>query len=174
MTILEIAEFLELNPNILFDGNYRNRRGRVGYFAQIRCARHWIRISVSDVGSAEGRLSLADLNSMTKEILICQRPFIFPLSSIAAALKRIALSGTEWNPYHNAQFVPGGWFESKDNGHWFMVSASNLDDISSLAARDLERATDEFLSQMRAFDRTIIPVTRSHKLGTKRGFTVKF
>lgn len=49
-TLLDIARALESPLNdVTEDGRYRNRRGRLGYWATVRNGEHWYMVSVSDM-----------------------------------------------------------------------------------------------------------------------------
>ena len=163
MTISELADFLTLEPEILFDGNYRNRRGIVGYFVQLKCDDHWVRVSVSNVASVHGGMSVAEMDVLTKADLIAQKPFIVKVRTIGMALRQIGVRGCEWKPYENSMFVPGVWLEQEFGGHWYMVSVSRVEGLDRASPERIDEGADEFLRRMGAFDESVRPVTRKRR-----------
>ncbi len=165
MTINELADFLAIEPAILFDGNYRNKWGHIGYFVQLQCGEHWVKASVSNVASTHGGISRQELDAMTKEDLLADKPFTISLRTIADTVRRVGLRGTEWKAYQNAVFVPGVWLEEKAGEHWYMVSVSRIEGLESVPPERMDEPADEFLRRMGAFDGSVRPVTRRRRSG---------
>jgi hypothetical protein len=163
MTINKLADFLDLGPAILFDGNYRNKRNRIGYYVQLQCGEHWIKVSVSNVSSLNGGISSAELSAMTQDKLVHEAPASVPLKNIATAIRHIGSRGTGWKSYENAVFVPGVWLEDKVGEHWYMVWVSHVDALDKIAPEKVDSSTDEFLRRMGALSGSIRPVTRKRK-----------
>lgn len=163
MTIDELADFLAAEPGVLLNGNYRNKRGHIGYFVQLQCGDHWVKVSVSNVVSTQMGISPEKLDAMSKEDLISEKPFIVPLRWIARAIHRIGLRGAEWKSYDNASFVPGVWLEERVGEHWYMVSISRVEGLESVKREQLDEPADEFLRRMGAFNEGVRPVTRRQR-----------
>ncbi len=163
MTISELADFLITEPQILWDGNYRNKRGAIGYFVLLQCGEQWVRVSVSNAGSENGGFSREELDCMRKEDLISERPFPVELVQIAHALVHIALNGAEWRVYQNAVFVPGVWLEEEFVNHWYMVSVSRVEGLDDVPIERLDESADEFIRRMCGFDDSVRPVTRTRR-----------
>ncbi len=167
MTISELADFLSLEPATLFHGNYRNRRGLIGYFVQLQCGEHWVKVSVSNASSGNGGISRDELGAMTKDDLIAETPFPVSLRTIAAAIRHIASRGTEWKPYENAVYVPGVWLEERLTEHWYMVSVSRVEGLNDIPPERLDEPADEFLRRMGALSDSVRPVTRRRRFGLR-------
>jgi len=163
MTISELADFLATDPVALLNGNYRNRRGHIGYFVQLKCGDHSVKVSVSNVASIISGISPENLDAMTKEDLISEAPFIVPLQRIAKAIHYIGDRGVEWKRYRNANFVPGVWLEEKAGEHWYMVSVSHVEGLESVPQEHMDEPADEFLRRMGAFGENVRPVTRRQR-----------
>jgi hypothetical protein len=147
MTLMEIADLIGSSyAQVLACGNYKNRKGALGYFLQVKCGDHWCRISVSHIESHSDRITLEELNAMDSTRLLPANISI-PIDSILKALRSAARCNVPVQKYLNSSDVEGVWAEFKEGGSWYMVSVSHVDVPKRAAPEILDRIADDLLWQ---------------------------
>lgn len=146
MTLNEIADLI-CSPaaQLLMNGNYLNRRGVRGDFAQFKCGNHWCSVSVSHADQHSARISLQELDDLAVTAL--SPTVTIPLGSIVAALKSSEAEAAPVGSYFGSLGVEGNWAEFCFRGNWNMVAVSHVDESALGAGADLERTADELLRQ---------------------------
>jgi len=146
VTLQEVADLIEsVDATPVAWGNYLNRRDIRGYYLQTKCSLHWCKVSVSNADRHSERVTIQELESITKEML--DGKLIIPTYSIASALRSKSAEQASLNQYFNNSHVEGMWAEFHHGQSWYMVSVSHIDIPSKAKPEELDRIADELLWQ---------------------------
>jgi hypothetical protein len=153
VTLKEVADLIEsIDAKPLLWGNYLNRRKMRGYYFQTQCGNHWCKVSISHADFHSERITIADLDEITPEMIDkisapTPNKVLIPTHSIVNALRSTAAEETSLNKYLNNSAVEGMWAEFHYANSWYMVSVSHIDLPSNPKPGELDRIADEFLWQ---------------------------